>query len=215
MSGTSEAWEEAAHRDDYRHAIHPTGLDPGAYSDSGWIAAWIWLEGYRRWTNESAVPRQMLDFGCGDGRVAGPLSRLIDPGRVVAHDSSATMLRRLGEQRYDLEIAWLLAGYVFDAVHSAAVFIHQTWAEAERLLTMLAQMMSVGALAGIDFPVYADGGIEDGGWRSVTTWGENRLRSTAEHAGLTVLEMPVSPGSFSQDGPGEHHGAYCWFRRDG
>lgn len=148
---------------------------------------------------------RVLDFGCGDGRLAIPLALLgFD---VVAVDSSPEMLERLAANALDqdVEVATVLSdgtglaeliGRTVDVVVCRAVLIHHSYTDGARLVTSLAGVLDTGGHLVADWPVGRPHERRD--WIDVTVWDTKRRAAVASRAGLTLV---------SDDGPS------VWVRR--
>ncbi|WP_053706645.1 class I SAM-dependent methyltransferase [Streptomyces sp. WM6373] len=181
-----DAWNEADPA-----AIHPTrGISEEAYRISG--------------ENQAALLSTILpagckvvDFGCGDGRVAIPLAAL--GYEVTGADGSQAMLDRLTEAAPDMptvltdgtDLADQL-GRKTDAVISLAVLIHHSYESAERIIEGLRAAVRVNGLLVLDWPI-ADEPGEGGGWIGVTTWSRERQDELCQRLGLKRLEQSGSP----------------------
>ena len=172
-------------------AIHPTrGISEDAYRISG--------------ENQAALLSTILpagcrvvDFGCGDGRVAIPLAGL--GYEVTAADGSQAMLDRIAEAAPDMptvltdgtDLADQL-GRKADAVISLAVLIHHSYDSAARIIEGLRAAVRVNGLLVLDWPV-ADEPGEGGGWISVTTWSRDQQDELCQRIGLKRLDSAGSP----------------------
>ncbi|MEH0417815.1 class I SAM-dependent methyltransferase [Streptomyces sp. B21-083] len=168
------AWDQP----DARNSIHPTrGIDEDAYWASG--------------ANQAALLGTVLpdgckvmDFGCGDGRVAIPLRKL--GYDVTGVDSSPNMLAGLAERDPDMatlqsdgsDLAKHLGRRKMDAVYSLAVLIHHDYATVEALIGNLRAVVKKGGILALDWPV-ADEPAEGVAWLDVTTWSVERQNELA------------------------------------
>ena len=213
-----EAWDDAATRDDFAAAIHPTGHDPAAYAESGRCAAdevLMMLDAYGDGDISSVV-----EFGVGNGRVARWLCD--EPGLdVYGYDASDEMLAHLGvdapcvigAQWNGLDVPNLTPDpAVFDVAYSFAVFIHLTPTDGAKVLANLARIVRPGGLIMLDVPLYEQMRTR-AGWSDVTVWTEGFFRSAADDAGLDVVEYAVDPGAFAFDDVGVNHSRLKVLRR--
>lgn len=181
-------------------AIHPLRhVSDEAYWESGRAQA---LEA-SHWVEEGGT---VVDFGCGDGRVAIPLARL--GFAVAAVDASPEMLDRLNENistddgafwtflsdGTNLSKALELVAPV-DAVHCRAVLIHHSHKDVERLVTEFAKVLKPGGMLIADWPVGAH--YERQNWTDVTTWLPNHRLKVATAAGFELVE----PGTDAHGSP--------------
>jgi 2-polyprenyl-3-methyl-5-hydroxy-6-metoxy-1,4-benzoquinol methylase len=184
-----EAWDQADPA-----AIHPTrGIDEDAYWNSG--------------RNQAALIGTVLadgckvvDFGCGDGRVAIPLRAL--GYDVTAVDASQNMLDRLHER--DPDMPTLLnpgadlygqLGKKVDAVVALAVLIHHNYADCLDLLAELRQAVKLGGILVLDWPI-SDHPVEGQGWLEVTTWSQEAHDDACTRIGLKPVDAQLPWGVY-------------------
>jgi 2-polyprenyl-3-methyl-5-hydroxy-6-metoxy-1,4-benzoquinol methylase len=140
---------------------------------------------------------KVVDFGCGDGRVAIPLAAL--GYEVTAADGSQAMLDRIAQAAPDMptvltdgtDLAEQL-GRKTDAVISLAVLIHHSYESCERIIEGLRAAVRVNGLLVLDWPV-SDEPREGGGWISVTTWSLAQQDELCRRIGLKRLDSSGSP----------------------
>lgn len=179
-----QAWDRA----DPKY-IHPTREHESeeAYWDSGEAEV-------GRFIGHLSPGATVLDFGCGDGRVAIPLHRR--GFHVIAADSSVTMLNRLTEREPDIDTIRTdgsdlverlgdLALDDVDAVLCLAVLIHHDYACAERILTSLVEALRPGGLLVLNWPTSPTPGERDS-WIGITTWCPQRRAEIADQLGLKL-----------------------------
>lgn len=142
----------------------------------------------------------VLDFGCGDGRVAIPLAQL---GFVVlACDAAPEMIERLNHQMKVQDVTNIvpfvadgmdrkILPTVIDAVNARAVFIHHKHADVERLVKNLADCLKSGGFLICDWPL--GGHHERIDWIDVTTWDYDHRERVANDAHLKLISEGV-PG---------------------
>lgn len=127
----------------------------------------------------------VVDYGCGDGRVAIPLAEF--GWQVLAVDTSPKMLARLRERAGPIAVATAtpadLPGRNVGAVYSLAVLIHHSWVDGERIVSAMVSMVRPGGLLVLDWPV-ADSPCERDSWIGVTTWSRQRRDAVADRLGL-------------------------------
>lgn len=145
----------------------------------------------------------VLDFGCGDGRIAIPLARL--GFHVVAVDAAPEMIERL---RHEATVQGLGRGsietyvsdgsngtYVLgmicnvDAVNARAVFIHHSHTDVIMLVKNLAITLKRGGFLVADWPIGRHHERRD--WIDVTTWDVDHRGKVAESAGLELVTEGV------------------------
>lgn len=214
MKDIVEAWERAAGSKLARAAIHPAGMvSDRAYELSGEEAAIGIVD---MLTPLIGLPATVVDFGCGDGRVAIPLS---DTFEVVAVDASATMLARLRDRAPWIRVCHAdgsdLAALPqpVDAVVALAVLIHHSHADGAAMLTNLAPTVRRGGVLLLGLPLYEQP-RERTAWHDITIWTLDQLERITHALELEILQAPVSPGSFdSSSGVGPHHGDVVLLRR--
>ncbi|MFB8393666.1 class I SAM-dependent methyltransferase [Streptomyces yangpuensis] len=180
------AWDQADPA-----AIHPTrGISEDAYRISGENQADLL---------STILPAgcKVVDFGCGDGRVAIPLAAL--GYEVIGADGSQAMLDRIAAAAPDLPTV-LTDGTDLndklerkaDAVISLAVLIHHTYESAERIIEGLRAAVRVNGLLVLDWPV-SDEPVEGAGWIGVTTWSREQQDEICQRIGLKRLDQSGSP----------------------
>lgn len=154
-------------------SIHPTrGISEDAYRASGQAQAELLAA-------DIPAAVKVMDFGCGDGRVAIPLR---DMGYdVTCVDASPRMLAALAERDPDLttfqsdgsDFGKHLGRRKFDAVYCLAVLIHHDYATGEQLVENLRAVVKKGGLLALDWPT-SDEPSDGHGWLGVTTWPEEK-----------------------------------------
>lgn len=177
-----DAWEQAgpAH-------IHPSrGVSEEAYWASGEQAAQQLAEVLKPGS-------RVVDFGCGDGRVAIPLRRL--GYDVTGADSSPTMLAALAENGPNLPQVhsdgpdlYEKLGRKVDAVVCLAVLIHHPRPSVLAILDGLVKAVRKGGLLIVDWPT-SDNPEEAQLWIDVTTWHPDVQKAEAEKRGLKRIEL--------------------------
>jgi 2-polyprenyl-3-methyl-5-hydroxy-6-metoxy-1,4-benzoquinol methylase len=175
------AWDEAGPKH-----IHPSrGVSEDAYWASGEQAASVLAEVLKPGS-------RVTDFGCGDGRVAIPLSRL--GFEVTGADASPTMLAALAENDPDMPQVqsdgsdlYEKLGRKQDAVVCLAVLIHHERAHVLKLLDGLCEAVKKGGLLVLDWPT-SDHPEEAQIWIDVTTWHPDVQQAEADKRGLKRVE---------------------------
>jgi 2-polyprenyl-3-methyl-5-hydroxy-6-metoxy-1,4-benzoquinol methylase len=181
-----DAWDKADPA-----AIHPTrGVSEEAYRVSGENQAALL---------STILPEgcKVVDFGCGDGRVAIPLAAL--GYEVTGADGSQAMLDRLAEAAPDMptvltdgtDLADQL-GRKTDAVISLAVLIHHSYEAAERIIEGLRAAVRINGLLILDWPI-SEEPVEGNDWISVTTWSTAQQDAVCQRVGLKRLDSAGSP----------------------
>lgn len=184
------AWDRPAARD----AIHPTrAVSEDAYWASGEAQADLLA---------TVLPAgaKVLDFGCGDGRVALPMHAR--GYQITAADSSPTMLAALTQRAPDITtvqadadgIAPHLGRRKMDAVYALAVLIHHSYDDDLHIISRLRAATRLGGLLVLDWPT-SDRPTEAGSWIGVTTWPRDIQDDACNRLGLerqeTALPWPV------------------------
>lgn len=185
-----QAWDQAD-----PDAIHPLRrVSEDAYWDSGQVQAdmlaTVILDGAK-----------VLDFGCGDGRVAIPLATL--GYEVTAVDSSQRMLDRLSERAADLatvqaaadDIAAHLGRRRMDAVYCLAVLIHHSYADCLNIIGKLRAATKLGGILVLDWPV-SDQPAEADSWIGVTTWSREQQADACTTLGLEPVDSGLPWGVY-------------------
>ncbi|WP_030319612.1 class I SAM-dependent methyltransferase [Streptomyces flavochromogenes] len=184
-----EAWDEADPA-----AIHPTRVvSEEAYQISGEVQAELLAK---------VLPAgcRVIDFGCGDGRVAIPLRQA--GYDVTGADGSQAMLDRLAER--DPGMPWVLSDGLdlaaviskkTDAVVSLAVLIHHSYEAGEAIVEGLRAAVRVNGLLVLDWPV-SEEPAEGSSWISVTTWSREQQDAICKRVGLKRLDSELPWGVF-------------------
>lgn len=184
------AWDEAD-----PSAIHPLrNVSEAAYWESGEAQAAMLA---------TVIPdgAKVLDFGCGDGRVAIPLAAL--GYEVTAVDSSQRMLDRLAERAPDLTtvqadadgIASHLGRRRMDAVYALAVLIHHSYADCLHIIGKLRAATKLGGILVLDWPLSNQPGEADS-WIGVTTWSRQQQADACAELGLEPVDSELPWGVY-------------------
>lgn len=175
------AWDEAG-----PDHIHPSrGVSEEAYWQSGEKAAEQLAEVLKPGS-------RVVDFGCGDGRVAIPLRRMgFD---VTGADGAPTMLAALADNDPDMPQVqsdgtdlYAKVGRKSDAIVCLAVLIHHKRASALAILDGLCEAVKKGGLLILDWPT-SEHPEEAQIWIDVTTWHPDRQKVEADRRGLKRVE---------------------------
>lgn len=172
------AWDQADPT-----AIHPLrAVSEDAYWGSGANQAALL-------STVLAPASKVIDYGCGDGRVAIPLRAA--GYDVTAADSSQAMLSRL--TAHDPDMPTLLTrgtdlaeqyGKKADVIVCLAVLIHYSYADALDLITqMRATVNGRGGVLVLDWPT-SDQPAEAADWIGVTTWSPEAQADACRRIGL-------------------------------
>jgi SAM-dependent methyltransferase len=144
---------------------------------------------------------KVVDFGCGDGRVAIPLRVL--GYDVTGADGSANMLAALTANDPDMptvasdgtDLAEQL-GRKVDAVVCLAVLIHHSYADGLDLIAGLrAAVNGRNGLLVLDWPV-SDTPTEAHDWIGVTTWSREQQDEACTRLGLKRIDAALPWGLF-------------------
>jgi SAM-dependent methyltransferase len=195
------AWDRAD-----PEAIHPLRqVSEDAYWESGRAQASMLA---------SVIPgdAKVMDFGCGDGRVAIPLAAL--GYEVTAVDASQRMLDRLGNVTADIAgahpdltlsvnavhadadgIAKHLGRRRMDAVYALAVLIHHNYTDCLHIIGKLRAATKLGGLLILDWPV-SDTPAEADSWIGVTTWSREQQTEACERLGLEPVPSALPWGVY-------------------
>lgn len=144
---------------------------------------------------------KVLDFGCGDGRVAIPLAAL--GYEVTAVDSSQRMLDRLTEHAPDLTTVQAtadgIAGHLgrrrMDAVYALAVLIHHSYTDCLHIVERLRAATKLGGILVLDWPLSDQPGEADS-WIGVTTWSEQQQTDACQRIGLEPIDSGLPWGVY-------------------
>ena len=185
-----EAWDQAD-----PDAIHPLRrVSEDAYWDSGKAQADMLA-------SVITDGAKVLDFGCGDGRVAIPMAGL--GYDVTAVDSSQRMLDRLAERAPDVTavhaaadgIAAHLGRRRMDAVYCLAVLIHHSYADCLNIIGKLRAATKLGGILVLDWPISDQPGEADS-WIGVTTWSKEQQADACERLGLELVDSELPWGVY-------------------
>lgn len=185
-----QAWDVAD-----PEAIHPLRrVSEDAYWESGRAQADMLA---------AVIPdgAKVMDFGCGDGRVAIPLAEL--GYDLTAVDSSQRMLDRLAERAPDIAtvqadadgIAAHLGRRRMDAVYCLAVLIHHSWDDCLHIIGKLRAATKLGGILVLDWPVSDQPGEADS-WIGVTTWSPQQQTDACARIGLEPVDSELPWGVY-------------------
>lgn len=185
-----QAWDQADPA-----AIHPLRrVSEEAYWDSGRTQADMLA---------SVIPgnAKVMDFGCGDGRVAIPLAEW--GYELTAVDSSQRMLDRLTERAPDITtvqadadgIAAHLGRRRMDAVYCLAVLIHHSWTDCLHIVERLRAATKLGGILVLDWPL-SDQPAEAESWIGVTTWSREHQADACARIGLEPVDSGLPWGVY-------------------
>ncbi|MFD1277444.1 class I SAM-dependent methyltransferase [Streptomyces kaempferi] len=185
-----QAWDQADPA-----AIHPTrGVSEDAYWRSGKVQADMLA---------TVIPdgAKVLDFGCGDGRVAIPMAAL--GYDVTAVDSSQNMLDRLSARAPEITtveaaadgIAAHLGRRRMDAVYCLAVLIHHSYTDCLDIIGRLRAATKLGGILVLDWPV-SDQPAEADSWIGVTTWSREQQADACARIGLEAVDSELPWGVY-------------------
>ncbi|MEU5772712.1 class I SAM-dependent methyltransferase [Streptomyces venezuelae] len=176
-------------------AIHPSRrVSEEAYWESGKAQADMLA---------TVIPggAKVLDFGCGDGRVAIPLAAF--GYDVTAVDASQRMLDRLTARAPDVttvqadadSIAAHLGRRRMDAVYALAVLIHHNWADCLHIIGRLRAATKLGGILVLDWPL-SETPEEADSWIGVTTWSERQQADACQRIGLEPVDSGLPWGVY-------------------
>ncbi|MFM9589886.1 class I SAM-dependent methyltransferase [Streptomyces scabiei] len=202
---TAEAVIQAWDRAD-PEAIHPLRrVSEDAYWDSGRAQADMLA---------TVIPTgaKVMDFGCGDGRVAIPMAAL--GYDVTAVDSSQNMLDRLTETIDDITtthadltlgitavraaadgIAAHLGRRRMDAVYCLAVLIHHSYEDGLHIIERLRAATKLGGILVLDWPI-SETPSEADSWIGVTTWSRKQQTAACARIGLEPVDSELPWGVY-------------------
>lgn len=184
-----DAWDVAP-----LDAIHPTrAISEEAYEASGEVSAAAIAEVISKGL--------VVDFGCGDGRVAIPLRKLgFD---VVGVDSSARMINELYQRDPDMvgivsDGSDLTAELARDqdrpskatTVLCLAVLIHHDYAGCRRILLDLRKVVKKGGLLILHWPTSEQPG-ERQAYTQVTTWSPDAQNALAADLRMKRVDLDL------------------------
>jgi len=178
------AWDGAGEK-----LLHPFDPDSRDFWDLGWSQA----EQVGQYAKPGA---RVIDFGCGNGRLAIPL---VSMGYdVLAVDASQTMLDALKRRAEDIgakvpsarsdgsDLGRIVGRRRVDVVISRAVLIHHDFAGVERIVTDLARVLKRGGHLIADWPIGTP--QERQTHLQVTVWDSARRLAVAKAAGFDLVD---------------------------
>ncbi|MCX4232015.1 class I SAM-dependent methyltransferase [Streptomyces ortus] len=188
-----QAWDVAD-----PEAIHPLRrVSEDAYWESGRAQADMLA---------TVIPdgAKVMDFGCGDGRVAIPMA--IRGYEVTAADSSQNMLDRFDERIFQRDRITLvqasadgIAGHLgrrrMDAVYSLAVLIHHSYTDCLHIIERLRAATKLGGILVLDWPV-SEAPEEADSWIGVTTWSPQQQADACARIGLEPVDSKLPWGVY-------------------
>jgi len=176
-----DAWDRAdprrihPSRDESEQAYWDSGREQAAKITAGLRAAGVHVGG------------SVLDYGCGDGRVAVPMAA--QGWRVIAADTSPRMVDRLRRNAGDtVTVAPVDSLPVVDAAYCLAVLIHHDRASAARIVATIAGAVRDGGLLVLDWPTSVTPQERDS-WIGVTTWAPAERAAVAGRLGLVPADV--------------------------
>lgn len=144
---------------------------------------------------------KVMDFGCGDGRVAIPMATL--GFEVTAVDASQNMLNRLTNRNPDITTVQAdadgIAGHLgrrrMDAVYTLAVLIHHSYQDCLHIITKLRAATKLGGILVLDWPV-SETPAEADSWIGVTTWSPQQQAEACKAIGLERVDSDLPWGVY-------------------
>lgn len=203
-------WDQAAAGENVNAAIHPSGLGELIdYVESGVGAAQQVIDDIKQYADaDSLAESSIIEYGCGNGRIAIPLSRNFK--RLYAVDCSYSMLQKLPRDT-DSEIIPVLANDNWfgladpaDYAYSINVFIHNTYESGMQIMKAISDNLKPVGLALLQIPIY-DVAKEPENWTDVGVWTSQQFRTATELSGFEIVQMHDNPGSFSFEKIGKNH----------
>jgi SAM-dependent methyltransferase len=177
----AEQWEQAAHRPDADACIHPSGWDRGDYEASGRQAANKLIATAAK---HQTTAHSWLDYGCGNGRVLAPLTRLVPEAH--GYDTSPTFVAQARDRGCTATTHAASLTPPYDAVYALAVLIHHTHDGGAGLLATLVDLTAPGGLVIFDLGVHTQPRIA-ANWTDVTIWTPQQLDDVLATLPVEVL----------------------------
>lgn len=200
---TVKTWDDVARTEKRSVAIHPTGDDWEAYERSGFEGALEVMKIARAY-KINLCSSVVMDYGCGDGRVARHLAGRCD---LVGFDTSEEMIDAFHTVvrggTADTGAEFDVFDGAIDLVYSFAVWIHHSYVDGARMLKELAAACP-GALLALQIPIY-DVPREPENWTDVGVWTKVQMEAACAEAGIEILELHTNPGVFAYDRIGPNH----------
>lgn len=184
-----DAWDKADPK-----AIHPMRrVSEQMYWDSGVEQAVIL-------SRDIPAGSTVIDYGCGDGRVAIPMMEM--GYNVIGLDSSDKMgdLYMAECQARNID-GWHFSSYVdtfdndpsaseLDALYCLAVLIHHSYEDGEKLIKRMAHLVKKDGILILDWPT-SEVPHEREHWIDVTTWSLQKQTAIEEDLGLQLIASDV------------------------
>lgn len=210
-------WDNEARRGHARERISPALGD--AYDETGGTSAAHFTSALRRFLPETDFSTlQLLEFGCGEGRVTQHLVNQFS--HVYAADISEAMLLLL--QQRDLPNVTPLAApggglpslpdSSIDIAVSDSVFLHNQSRDIRMIIFEIRRVLGEGGLFLFQQPCYEQGRHEPNNPIDVGIMSPKQIRYLAQVCGYEVLELAVNPGAFSFESIGDRHADFHVFR---
>lgn len=144
-------------KEDICHHIFAAHQLGDAYNELGQYHLKLLLEGYAKRTNNKLS--SVIDYGCGDGRVAQYMAK--ECNELACIDISSVVLEATRERIKDKNVLFLLNTEVViipyaDFIYSLQVVQHNPFAEQIKILQNIKELLKDNGIACIHFPKIED-----------------------------------------------------------
>ena len=189
---TVQSWLDAGKSKHENGYIHPAGnISEDAYWSSGRDDARIIEQKFGNADN-------VLEFGCGNGRILRALSH----PKAYGVDISPELIAGLNN-------ACLVSEFnkTVDAVFSLSVFIHLKRHEAVEALQWIYDHLNLDGMAYLQIPIY-DTDMEPVSFIDVGVWSRETFVDCVSRIGFKIMEIKASNGAFSYKAIGSNHNQF-------
>lgn len=214
------SWIQASEGPHRLYAVHPSGNNPEEWKRSGEQAAQELVD--HKYFPKRAADRssgelvRVLEYGCGPGRILGPLSKHAE---VEAHgvDIAHSYIREcrdhgLFASLVSRDVARAFNGRKFDVVFALTVFIHLNKQDAREAMKYCFEALDSGGIALLQIPIYRKSRDPES-WTHIGCFSEHDLVEMAHSVGFEIVELYINDREFDYNNLGPYHSHYQVFRK--